>query len=97
MTKRRSLLEVMEKSLESEVRTPQEEETNQGPVGESSTTSKRRARDAKRNKWVQMNVFVPEELRAAFKLQALKEQRDMSDIVTELLNSYLSARSETDN
>ena len=45
--------------------------------------------EAKRNKWIQLNIFVPEELRDKLKMQALKEKKDMSDIVVELLEARL--------
>ncbi len=59
-----------------------------------SVTESKRGRppktEAKRNKWIQLNIFVPEELRDKLKMQALKEKRDMSDIVVELLQSHLT-------
>ena len=93
MTKRKSLAEVMEKSLDTKVRddlnsplVPDEPpNVNVAQPGNAATAS-----NAKRHKWVQMNVFVPGEVRDAFKLQALKERRDMSDIVAELLIDYLN-------
>ena len=46
--------------------------------------------ESKRNKWIQLNIFVPEELRDKLKMQALIEKRDMSDIVVEVLEERLT-------
>ena len=59
----------------------------------SDTESKRgrpAKQESKRNKWIQLNIFVPEELRDRLKMQALKEKRDMSDIVVEVLEERLT-------
>ena len=49
---------------------------------------------AKRHRWVQMNVFVPAELRRALKVRAAEEGRDMSDISAELIRAYLGREEE---
>ena len=59
----------------------------------SDTESKRgrpAKQESKRNKWIQLNIFVPEELRDRLKMQALKEKRDMSDIVVDVLEERLT-------
>ena len=38
--------------------------------------------------WSQLNVYVPEELRIKVKVKALQEDRDVSDVVTELLTAW---------
>lgn len=38
--------------------------------------------------WTQLNVYVPEELRTKAKMRALQENRDLSDVVTELLTAW---------
>ena len=38
--------------------------------------------------WTQLNVYVPEELRTKAKVKALQENRDVSDVVTELLTAW---------
>ena len=38
--------------------------------------------------WTQLNVYVPEELRIKAKVEALQEDHDMSDVVTELLTAW---------
>ena len=89
MAKRRSLTELRDLALEQEAR-PQQEESRPGTPA-PSTRLRGRDRDpgAKRNKWVQLNVFVPEAVRQELKIRALREGRDMSDIVAELLEVYL--------
>jgi hypothetical protein len=39
--------------------------------------------------WVQLNVQIPEELRTQVKIKALQEGTDMSDVVTELLRTWI--------
>jgi len=89
MARRRSLTELRDLALEQDVR-PQEDQARPR-VPPASTRSRGRDRDpaAKRNKWVQLNVFVPERIRQELKIRALREGRDMSDIVVELLGTYL--------
>ena len=38
--------------------------------------------------WVQLNMYVPEELRTKVKIKALQADRDVSEIVTELLEAW---------
>lgn len=87
MPRRRSLTELRDLALE------QEAQSREGRVQPDASVPARRSRDrnpgAKRNKWVQLNVFVPEAIRQELKIRALRENRDMSDIVAELLEAYL--------
>lgn len=43
----------------------------------------------KRMGWVQINVYVPEELRAKAKVKALQKGRDLSDVVADLLTTWV--------
>lgn len=87
MSKRKSLTELRDLALD------QESRREAAAPSEASATSvpPRKGRDplAKRNRWVQLNVFVPAEARQQLKIRALREGRDMSDIVAELLENYL--------
>ena len=38
--------------------------------------------------WIQLNVYLPEDLRTKAKVKALQEGRDMSDVVSELLTAW---------
>ena len=89
MAKRRSLTELRDLALEQEAQ-PQEVRA-EAEAQSSGARSRGRDRDpaAKRNKWVQLNVFVPEGARRELKIRALRDGRDMSDIVAELLEAYL--------
>lgn len=89
MAKRRSLTELRDLALEQDAR-PQEEQAQSG-VAAPPTRTRGRDRNpaAKRNKWVQLNVFVPAAVRQELRIRALREGRDMSDIVAELLEGYL--------
>lgn len=40
--------------------------------------------------WVQLNVHVPEALRTQAKIKALQEGEDLSDVVTTLLQTWVS-------
>ncbi len=85
-SKRPSLAEVMESSpqlIESKSNTPDLEAQSEDIRGRKPN------KDSKRNKWVQMNVLVPESLRDELKLQALKQKKDMSDVVVAALNKQL--------
>lgn len=84
MPKRRSLTELRDLALEKEAQ-PDPEAQSPG----AQPRARERSPAAKRNKWVQLNVFVPEAVRQELKIRALREGRDMSDIVAELLETYL--------
>ena len=86
MPKRRSLTELRDLALDQD--SPREEARSSE---EAPDESHRKARNpsAKRNKWVQLNIFVPAETRLALKMRALRDGRDMSDIVAALLEDYL--------
>lgn len=88
MAKRRSLTELRDLALEQESR-PQEQGQTDAPASAARAPGRDRNPAAKRNKWVQLNVFVPEAVRQELKIRALREGRDMSDIVAELLEIYL--------
>lgn len=45
---------------------------------------------------VRLNLNVPTSLRQRLKLQAVKEERDMSEIMTELLEGYLDQTSSNE-
>ena len=45
---------------------------------------------------VRLNLNVPTSLRQRLKLQAVKEERDMSEIMTELLEGYLDRTSSSE-
>ncbi len=87
MAKRPSLANVMDKGAEPRVETPQpvtpplEEETQ--------TVTARRKPGKKKLGWVQINMYVPEELRTRAKVKALQEGRDLSDIGKELLEVWI--------
>lgn len=89
MAKRRSLTELRDLALEQEARPKQEQGRTESPSPSARSHGRDRDPGAKRNKWVQLNVFVPEGVRQELKIRALREGRDMSDIVAELLESYL--------
>lgn len=83
---RRSLSEVRDLALD---QGGDEERRADSATGRENSPRGRKDPEAKRNKWVQMNVFVPPELKQKLKIRALEDGRDMSDIVTELLTNYL--------
>ena len=89
MAKRRSLTELRDLALEQEAQPKQEQDHSDAPAPSTPTRGRDRNPGAKRNKWVQLNVFVPEAVRQELKIRALREGRDMSDIVAELLETYL--------
>lgn len=86
MSKRRSLTELRDLALGKDA-----PNNKAATLEERPAETRRKAREpaAKRNKWVQLNVFVPAETRQALKLRAVRDGRDMSDIVAELLNRFL--------
>lgn len=77
MANRPSLTAVMDKGAQ------RVEETVPAPSGAAE-----RKPGKKRLGWTQLNVYVPEALRTKAKVKALQENRDMSEIVTELLTAW---------
>lgn len=86
MPKRRSLTELRDLALDKDGPGDTKEVSQ-----EQAVAARGKSRDplAKRNRWVQLNVFVPADTRRRLKVRALSDGRDMSDIVAELLESYL--------
>ena len=89
MAKRRSLTELRDLALEQEGRQREGPASAEAPAPASHPRAQDRNPAAKRNRWVQLNVFVPKAIRQELKIRALREGRDMSDIVAELLEVYL--------
>lgn len=89
MAKKRPSLAAVMRTPEDITTTPEPPTPEAKAIGE---TRKGRQPDpeSKRNKWVQLNVFVPEELRDSLKLKSIRQKRDMSDIVVEALEQLLS-------
>ena len=77
---RPSLGAVMGKSVET---------VSKGPEVEEQPLHVTQRRPGKRRQgWVQLNTYVPEELRTKAKIKALKTNQDLSDVITELLESW---------
>lgn len=88
MAKRPSLATVMDKGAEQKTDTSP-------PVAASSDTqvqpgTAQRKTGKRRLGWAQLNSYVPEELRTRVKVKALQQNRDLSDIVTELLEEWVN-------
>ena len=86
MVKRPSLTAVMDKGAEHKVETPK-------PVAEAVTQSvtTQRKSGKKSQGWVQLNVYVPEELRTQVKIKALQQGRELSEVATELLEAWVAS------
>lgn len=82
MPKRPSLATVMEKGAE------QKPDTSR-PIIPQEPVKAQRKPGKKSLGWVQLNMYVPEELRTRVKIKALQADRDVSDIVTELLEAWV--------
>lgn len=77
---RPSLNKIMDKGSE---RAAQE----QAPASQIPTKPQRR--EGKRAQgWVQLNTYVPEDLRTRAKIKALQQGKDLSDVVSELLKRW---------
>ena len=85
MTKRPSLVAVMDKGAEQKPDTSRA--VAQGDQAQAARTQRKPGK--KSLGWVQLNMYVPEELRTKVKIKALQADRDVSDIVTELLEAWV--------
>jgi hypothetical protein len=88
VAKRPSLATVMDKSAEQMTDAPQ-------PVAaprdtRTQTVTAQRKPGKRSSGWVQLNSYVPGELRTRAKVKALQQNRDLSDIVTELLEDWVN-------
>ena len=79
-TPRPSLSAVMDKGTEARA--------DSSPAAPAVATATPRKSGKRSQGWIQLNVYVPEELRIKVKVKALQEDRDMSDVVTELLTAW---------
>ncbi len=87
MAKRPSLVTVMDKSGEQKTDAPQ---PMVAPLEEpTQSVTVQRKPGKRRQGWVQLNNYVPEELRIRAKVKALQQNRDLSDVVTELLKEWV--------
>lgn len=90
MAKRPSLVTVMDKGAEQKTDAPQ---PVTAPLEERTQTVTTQRKPGKRRQgWVQLNMYVPEELRIRAKVKALQQDRDLSDIVTELLEVWVEKK-----
>ncbi len=91
MAKRPSLSEVIKRDEPSPGPTQSDPEATPGTeMNPASPASSQREPGKRRRGWLQLNVYVPKELRTAAKVKALQEGRDISDIVTELLEGWVA-------
>lgn len=86
MAKRPSLSNVMDKGAE-RTDAPQPAPA----LLEGQTPRGQRKPGKKRLGWVQLNMYVPEELRTKAKVKALQSERDLSEVVTELLEKWIDS------
>ena len=85
MAKRPSLVAVMDKGAE------QKPDTSRAVAlqdDQAQAVRTQRKPGKKSLGWVQLNMYVPEELRTKVKIKALQADRDVSDVVTELLEAW---------
>lgn len=59
------------------------------PAPEQTVTARGRGGKRSDDGFVQLNVFVPKKLRHALKLYAVEQERELSEIVTSLLQAHL--------
>ncbi len=86
MAKRPSLSNVMDKGAE-RANAPQP-----APALLDELAPKGQRKPGKRRLgWVQLNMYVLEELRTKAKVKALQSERDLSEIVTELLEKWVDS------
>ena len=86
MSKRPSLTTVMDKGSE------QKPDTSRAVAlqDDQAQAARVQRKPGKRSLgWVQLNMYVPEELRTKVKIKALQADRDVSDVVTELLEAWV--------
>lgn len=84
MAKRPSLANVMDKGSDAARTVSAAVEDQAQPVTAQRKPGK------KKLGWVQLNSYVPENLRTRAKVKALQQDRDLSDIVTELLEEWVA-------
>ncbi len=53
------------------------------------STKAQRKPGKKRLGWVQISLYIPEELRTKVKMKALQQNRDLTDVVAELLEGWV--------
>lgn len=82
MAKRPSLSDVIKRDE------PQAEEAAKPPTPQPDASQREPGK--RRRGWIQLNVYIPKEIRTAAKVKALQEGRDISDIVTELLEGWVA-------
>lgn len=85
MAKRPSLVNVMDKGSDAPQTFTASAEDQAQPVPAQRKPGK------KKLGWVQLNSYVPEDLRTRAKVKALQQDRDLSDIVTELLEVWVAS------
>ena len=67
---------------------PVPEPASQSPVPEPASPSSGPKRTSAN--WAQLNVYVPKDLRKRLRLRAVEDDRELSEIVTDALRSYLT-------
>ena len=86
MTKRPSLTAVMDKGVE------HTDALRPAPASlddSAQSTKAPRKPGKKRLGWVQISLYIPEELRTKVKMKALQQNRDLTDVVAELLEGWV--------
>lgn len=86
MAKRPSLVTVMDKGAE---KTDVAQPVTAPLEGQTQAVTAQRKTGKRSLGWVQMNMYVPEELRTKAKVKALQQNCDLSDVVTELLREWV--------
>ncbi len=86
MAKRPSLTAVMDKGAE------YNDAPRLAPASlddSAQSTKAQRKPGKKRLGWVQISLYIPEELRTKVKMKALQQNRDLTDVVAELLAEWV--------
>lgn len=88
MAKRPSLASVMGQSPAAPGDTPPPEQQVREPQEQQHEVTNRKM-GKKRLGWVQFNTYIPSDLKTEAKIKAMREDVDLSDVVSDLLREWL--------